>query len=87
MRVREEDIQKMDFRNLYEFYEFMEMPFRLNNVSATFMDLINWMCMPMLDRSVIVFTYDILVYYKTKEKHEDHLREVLETLIRERLYV
>ena len=62
------------------------MPFGLTNAPATFMDLMNRVCRPMLDRSVIVFIDDILVYSKTQEEHEEHLREVLETLRRENLY-
>ena len=62
------------------------MPFGLTNAPAAFMDLMNRVCRPMLDRSVIVFIDDILVYSKTQEEHEEHLREVLETLRRESLY-
>ena len=61
------------------------MAFGLSNAPATFMDLMNNVCRPMTDRSVIVFIDDILVYSKIKEQHEEHLREVLETLRRERL--
>ena len=63
------------------------MPFRLTNAPETFMDLMNKVCRPMLDRSFIIFINDILVYSKTKEQHEQHLREVLETLSVKRLYV
>ena len=62
------------------------MPFGLTNAPAAFMDLMNRVCRLMLDRSVIVFINDILVYSKTQEEHEEHLREVLETLRRESLY-
>ena len=62
------------------------MPFGLTNAPAAFMDLMNRVCQPMLDRSVIVFIDDILVYSKTREQHEEHLREVLSTLRRESLY-
>ena len=62
------------------------MPFGLTNAPAAFMDLMNRMCRPMLDWSVIVFVDDILVYSKTQEEHEEHLREVLETVRRESLY-
>ena len=50
------------------------------------MDLMNQVCRSMLDRSLIVFVDDILVYSKTKAHHEEHIREVLDTLRRERLY-
>ena len=62
------------------------MPFGLTNTPAAFMDLMNRACRPMLNWSVIVFIDDILVYSETLEQHEDHLREVLETLWRERLF-
>ena len=86
MRVRDEDVPKTAFRTRYGHYEFVVMPFGLTNAPAVFMDLMNRVCRPMLDRSVIVFIDDILVYSKTKEQHMDHLREVLETLRREQLF-
>ena len=86
MRVRDEDVQKTAFRTRYGHYEFVVMPFGLTNAPAAFMDLMNRVCRPMLDRSVIVFIDDILVYSKTQEQHEEHLREVLEVLRRERLF-
>ena len=86
MRVREEDVQKIAFWTRYGHYEFVVMPFGLTNAPTAFMDLMNRVCRPMLDRSVIVFIDDILVYSKTREQHEEHLREVLDTLRRENLY-
>ena len=86
MRVRDDDIEKTAFRTRYGHFEFVVMPFGLTNAPAAFMDLMNRVCSPMLDRSVIVFIDDILVYSKTKEEHEGHLRELLETLRREHLY-
>ncbi|KAI3503681.1 hypothetical protein L1887_32130 [Cichorium endivia] len=86
MRVREEDIEKTAFRTRYGHYEFVVMPFGLTNAPAAFMDLMKRVCSLMLDLSVIVFIDDILIYSKTKEEHERHLREVLETLAREKLY-
>ncbi|KAL4555554.1 hypothetical protein LXL04_038176 [Taraxacum kok-saghyz] len=86
MRVRGEDTEKTAFRTRYGHYEFVVMPFGLTNAPAAFMDLMNRVCSHMLDRSVIVFIDDILVYSKTKEEHEIHLREVLEVLRREKLY-
>ncbi|GJT10556.1 putative reverse transcriptase domain-containing protein [Tanacetum coccineum] len=84
--VREEDIPKTTFRTRYGHYEFIVLPFGLTNASAIFMDLMNRVCRPMLDKSVIVFIDNILIYSKNKEEHEVHLREVLEMLRRERLY-
>ena len=62
------------------------MPFGLTNAPAVFMDLMNRVCRPMLDRSVIVFIDDILVYSRSREQHEEHLREVLGVLRSKRLY-
>ena len=86
MRVREEDVQKTAFRTCYGHYEFVMMPFGLTNTPAAFMDLMNRVCRPMLDRYVIVFIDDILINSKTQEQQEEHPREVLETLRRERLF-
>ncbi|KAI3768717.1 hypothetical protein L2E82_19547 [Cichorium intybus] len=86
MRVREEDIPKTAFRMRYGHFEFVVMPFGLTNAPAAFMDLMNRVCRPMLDRSVIVFIDDILVYSRSREKHKQHLKEVLETLRKEKLY-
>ncbi|KAI3685864.1 hypothetical protein L6452_35125 [Arctium lappa] len=86
VKVREEDVSKTDFRTRYGHYEFLVMPFGLTNAPAIFMDLMNRVCRPFLDKSVIVFIDDILVYSKSKLEHEQHLREVLEVLRKERLY-
>ena len=67
VRVREEDVEKTVFRTRYGHYEFMVMSFGLVNAPAVFMNLMNRVCRPMLDRSVIVFIDDILVYSKTIE--------------------
>ena len=82
-----EDVQKTTFWNRYGHYEFVMMPFGLTNSPAVFMDLMNHMSRPILDQSMIVFIHDILVYSKTQEQHEVHLREVLDTFRRERLFV
>jgi hypothetical protein len=86
LKVKEGDIPKTTFQTCYGNYEFLVMSFGLTNSPAAFMDLMNWVCRPMLDKSVIVFIDDILVYSKRKEEHINHLREVLETLRREKLY-
>ena len=86
MRVRDEDILNTAFRTHYGHYEFVVKPFGLTNAPTTFMDLMNRVCMPMLDRSVIVFIDDILVYSRSKEQHEEHLREILGVLRSGRLF-
>ena len=62
------------------------MPFGLTNAPAVFMDLMNRVCRPYLDKFVIVFIDDILIYSKTKEEHAEHLKKVLELLRNEKLY-
>ncbi|KAJ9557239.1 hypothetical protein OSB04_011853 [Centaurea solstitialis] len=86
MRVREEDVAKTAFRTRYGHYEFLVMPFGLTNAPAVFMDLMNRVCRPYLDKFVIVFIDDILIYSQSKEDHEQHLRLVLELLKAEKLY-
>ncbi|KAJ0796659.1 putative reverse transcriptase domain, DNA/RNA polymerase superfamily [Helianthus annuus] len=63
------------------------MPFGMTNAPAVFMDLMNRVCKPYLDDFVIVFINDILIYSKSKEDHERHLRLILELLRKEQLYV
>nr|GEW41042.1 putative reverse transcriptase domain-containing protein [Tanacetum cinerariifolium] len=86
LRVREEDILKTAFRTRYGHYEFQVMPFGLTNALAVFMDLINRVCKPYLDKFVIVFIDDILIYSKSKQEHEEHLKLILELLKKEQLY-
>ncbi|GKA19989.1 putative reverse transcriptase domain-containing protein [Tanacetum coccineum] len=86
LRVREEDIPKTAFRTRYGHYEFQVMPFGLTNAPAVFMDLMNRVCKPFLDKFVIVFIDDILIYSKNKKEHEEHLKAVLELLKKEKLY-
>ncbi|GKB26369.1 putative reverse transcriptase domain-containing protein [Tanacetum coccineum] len=86
LRVHEDDIPKTAFRTRYGHLEFTVMPFGLTNAPAVFMDLMNRVCKPYLDKFIIVFIDDILIYSKTKEDHEVHLKLVLELLKKERLY-
>ncbi|GJX57731.1 putative reverse transcriptase domain-containing protein [Tanacetum coccineum] len=86
LRVREEDIPKTAFRTRYGHYEFQVMPFGLTNAPAVFMDLMNRVCKPYLDKFVIVFIDDILIYSKNKEEHKEHLKQILELLKKEELY-
>nr|GEZ45203.1 putative reverse transcriptase domain-containing protein [Tanacetum cinerariifolium] len=77
LQVREEDVLKMAFRTRYGHYEFQVMPFGLTNAPAVFMDLMNRVCNPYLDKFVIVFIDDILINSKNKKEHEEHLRTIL----------
>ncbi|GKB11526.1 putative reverse transcriptase domain-containing protein [Tanacetum coccineum] len=86
LRVRDEDIPKTAFRTRYGYYEFQVMSFSLTNAPAVFMDLMNRVCKPYLDKFVIVFIDDILIYSRNKEEHANHLRIILELLKKEKLY-
>ncbi|GJU81230.1 putative reverse transcriptase domain-containing protein [Tanacetum coccineum] len=86
LRVHEDDIPKTAFRTRYGHFEFTVMPFGLTNAPAIFMDLMNRVCRPYLDKFVIVFIDDILIYSKTREEHVEHLRLVLGLLKKEKLY-
>ncbi|GJV73436.1 putative reverse transcriptase domain-containing protein [Tanacetum coccineum] len=86
LRVREEDIPKTAFRTRYGHYEFQVMLFGLTNAPAVFMDLMNRVCKPYLDKFVIVFIDDILIYSKNKQEHAEHLKLILELLKKEQLY-
>nr|GFC54848.1 reverse transcriptase [Tanacetum cinerariifolium] len=83
---REQDISKTAFRTRYGHYEFLVMPFGLINAPAVFMDLMNRVFYEFLDKFMIMFIDDILVFSKSKEEHEDHLCTVLQTLRQEKLY-
>ncbi|GJZ96736.1 putative reverse transcriptase domain-containing protein [Tanacetum coccineum] len=86
LRVSDKDIPKTAFRTRYGHYEFQVMPFGLTNSHAMFMDLTNRVCKPYLDKFVIVFIDDIIIYSHNKEEHKDHLRTILELLKKEKLY-
>ncbi|GJX64136.1 putative reverse transcriptase domain-containing protein [Tanacetum coccineum] len=84
--LADRDILKIAFRIRYGHYEFQVMPFGLTNAPAVFMDLMNRVCKPYLDKFVIVFIDDILIYSRNKEEHAKHLRIILELLKKEKLY-
>nr|GEX19493.1 hypothetical protein [Tanacetum cinerariifolium] len=86
LRVREEDIPKTAFRTRYGHFEFTVIPFGLTNAPAIFMDLMNHVCKPYLDKFVIVFLDDILIYSKSEEEHKVHLKTILDLLKKEKLY-
>jgi hypothetical protein len=74
MRIRGQDVPKIAFRTCYGHFEFLVLPFGLTNAPALFMDLMNRVFQPYLDKFVVVFIDDILVYSKSYEEHEQHLR-------------
>ncbi|GKA19348.1 putative reverse transcriptase domain-containing protein, partial [Tanacetum coccineum] len=84
--IKEEDIPITTFRTRYGHFEFQVMPFGLTNAPAMFMDLMNRVCNPYLDKFIIVFIGDILVYSKDEEEHGKHWKIILELLKKERLY-
>ncbi|GJR51310.1 putative nucleotidyltransferase, ribonuclease H [Tanacetum coccineum] len=86
LRVHDDDISKTAFRTRYGHFEFTVMPFGLTNAPAVFMDLMKRVCKPYLDKFVIVFIDHILIYLKTEEDHENHLRLMLDLLKKEKLY-
>nr|GEZ53401.1 retrotransposon protein, putative, Ty3-gypsy subclass [Tanacetum cinerariifolium] len=85
--VKEQDIPKTTFRTRYGHHDFLVMPFGLTNASVVYMDLMNCIFHEYLDKFVIMFIEDILVYSKTKKEHEEHLCIVLGTLRQKKLYV
>ncbi|KAA0067305.1 ty3-gypsy retrotransposon protein [Cucumis melo var. makuwa] len=86
LRIRDSDIPKTAFRSRYGHYEFIVMSFDLTNAPAVFMDLMTRVFKDFLDKFVIVFIDDILVYSKIEVEHEDHLHQVLGTLRANKLY-
>ncbi|GJX29125.1 putative reverse transcriptase domain-containing protein [Tanacetum coccineum] len=86
LRIKEEDIPITAFRTRYGHFEFQVMPFGLTNAPVVLMDLMNRVCKPYLDKFIIVFIDDILVYSKDEEEHGKHLKIILELLKKERLY-
>ncbi|GKE14771.1 putative nucleotidyltransferase, ribonuclease H, partial [Tanacetum coccineum] len=86
LRIREEDIPITAFRTRYGHFEFQVMLFGLTNAPAVFMDLMNRVCKSYLDKFVIVFIDDILIYFKSKEEHEELLTIILGLLKKEKLF-
>jgi hypothetical protein len=86
LKIQESDIPKTAFRTRYGLYEYTVMSFGLTNAPAYFMYLMNKVFMEYLDRFNVVFIDDILVFSKAMEKHEEHLRLVLEKLRSNKLY-
>ena len=86
LKIKPEDIPKTAFRTRYGHYEFLVMSFGLTNAPAAFMDLMNRVFKKYLDKFVIVFIDDILIYSKNEEDHAEHLRITLEILRKKKLY-
>nr|GEW55172.1 putative reverse transcriptase domain-containing protein [Tanacetum cinerariifolium] len=86
LRVREVDIPKTAFRTRYSHYEFQVMSFGLTNAPSIFIDLMNRVCKPYLDKFLIVFIDDILIYSKNEQEHGEHLKLILALLKKEKLY-
>ena len=86
VRIAEQDIPKTAFRTCYGHYEFVVMPFGLTNAPAIFMDLMNRVFHDCLDKFLVVFIDDILIYSRSEEEHVEHLRFVLQRLREKKLY-
>jgi hypothetical protein len=86
LRIKKYDIQKTTFKTRYGHYEFLVMPFGLTNTTVIFMDLMNRVFRLYLDKCVMVFIDDILVYSSSYLEHEQHLRKVSKTLKENKLY-
>ncbi|GKV01835.1 hypothetical protein SLEP1_g14353 [Rubroshorea leprosula] len=86
LKIKGEDVSKTAFRTRYGHYEFLVMPFGLTNAPAAFMDMMNRVFKLYLDKFVVVFIDDILVYSRNKVEHEEHLRLVLQILREKKLY-
>jgi len=84
--VKPDDVQKTAFRSRYGHYEYVVMPFGVNSAPTVFMDYMNRIFCPYLDKFVVMFMDDILIYSKNREEHVDHLRVVLEVLREHQLY-
>jgi hypothetical protein len=80
IKIRTEDIPKTAFSMRYGLYEYLVMSFGLTNTPTHFMYLMNSVFMPELDKFVMVFIDNILVYSKNMEEHEEHMRVMLQQL-------
>ena len=86
LRVHEDDTPKTAFRTRYGLYEFTVVPFGLTGAPAAFMKFVQSLFHHLLDRSVVVFVDDILIYSRTESEHRRHVEEVLDILRENRLY-
>ncbi|GKV43664.1 hypothetical protein SLEP1_g50928 [Rubroshorea leprosula] len=86
LKIKPEDVMKTAFRSRYGHYEFLVMPFGLTNAPAAFMDLMNRIFQLYLDKFVIVFIDDILIFSPDEESHKEHLAIILQILREKKLY-
>jgi hypothetical protein len=86
LRIKEDDIPKTAFKTRLGHYEFTVLPFGLTNAPGVFMSLMNGVFREYLDKFVQVFIDDILIYSRTTEEHDEHLRLVLQCLREHKLY-
>ena len=86
LKIKRDDVLKTAFRTRYGHYEFLVLPFGLTNAPAAFMGMMNSVFKPYLDRFVIIFIDDILIYSKSQTEHEQHLRIILQMLREHQLY-
>ncbi|MCI24121.1 retrotransposon protein, partial [Trifolium medium] len=86
IKVKAEDVPKTAFRTRYGHYEYIVMSFGVTNAPAIFMEYMSRIFHPFLDKFVVVFIDDILIYSKSEEEHKDHLRIILQVLEEKKLY-
>src|SRR5262249_7666121 len=86
IRIKDQDVEKTAFNTKYGHFEYLVMPFGLVNAPATFWTLMHDILRPFLDKFVIVYVDDILIYSKDATEHQQHVRQVLETLRQHKLY-
>ena len=86
VKIKEEHVSKTRFRSRLGHYEYVVMPFGLTNAPATFMTLMNSIFRNQLDKFVLVFMDDILIYSKSMKEHKDHLKQVFDILKSHKLY-
>ena len=86
LKIKEQDMPKTAFTTRYGLYEYTVMPFVLTNAPAYYMNMMNKVFMEFLDKFVVVFIDDILIYSKSKEEHAEHLHLILEKLREHKLY-
>ena len=86
MRVAEEDIEKTAFNTRYGQFEYLVMPFGLTSAPSTFMALMNHILRPYLDKFVVAYLDDVLIFSRTLDEHREHVRTVLDKFREHKLY-